>query len=97
MRRRQKVLAGLPATVNVPTGNVRVLSGADAPVSNGRLSEGDASAGYDIHDGDGGILESHVASRSDALRRMGLFAFHGASLPLFLYGPDGRPTGDRLP
>ena len=82
----------------MPTGNVRVLSGADTTLDDGCINaDGDVSTGYVIRDGDGGILESDVVSRSDALRRMGLFAFHGASLPLFLYGPDGRPTGDRLP
>lgn len=28
---------------------------------------------------------------------IGIGAGHGAALPLILYGPDGHPTGDRLP
>jgi hypothetical protein len=50
-----------------------------------------------IVDGDGLPVGPPWDHRRAALRSMGILAAHGASLPLVLYGVDGRPTGDRLP
>ena len=50
-----------------------------------------------IKDGEGADLGRVLPSRSEALREMGVLAYRGrVSLPLILYGPDGRPTGDHL-
>jgi hypothetical protein len=54
------------------------------------------AAGWQIRDGEGAPVGSPHLNRSEAIREMSLLAFHGQSLPLSLYGPDGLPTGDRL-
>ena len=50
-----------------------------------------------IVDGDGRPAGPPCPDKADALRSMGVLAQRGARLPLRLYGPDGSPTGDRLP
>jgi len=50
-----------------------------------------------IRDADGAALDAVTGCRSHAVRQMSIIAEHGAALPLILYGPDGAPTGDRLP
>ena len=104
MRRRRPIVYALIPLVDIPSGNVHVVPiqrqpddlhavGADPEAVPGEQ----APPQWVIHDGDGHPLEPAWDSRGAALRRMGLLAFRGASLPLTLHGPDGRPTGDRLP
>jgi hypothetical protein len=58
---------------------------------------GPGRAEWVIKDGEGADLGRVLPSRSEALREMGVLAYRGrVSLPLILYGPDGRPTGDHL-
>lgn len=93
----------LPELIDLPTGNVHIIpaqrrSGNDAG-GPARVEDSAAEAvpGWVIYDGDGTALEPALDSRPSALRQMGVLAYHGARLPLTLHGPDGQPTGDRLP
>lgn len=104
MRRHAAALA-FAEHIEIPTGNVHVLPpapGSAEPDDTADDGAGDpggsrrTDVGWEIHDGDGAVLVPPLGSRAEALREMGVLAFRGASLPLTLYGPDGRPTGDRL-
>jgi hypothetical protein len=103
MKQRQSDFV-LPQLVDLPTGNVHVLTARPATttgtapptalVETGRPDE--PTGGWEIHDGDGVAVKLTLENRAEALRYMCLIALRGISLPLSLYGPDGRPTGDRL-
>lgn len=89
MRSHQQLVYTLPQLVDLPTGNVHLLS--DQVDDDGPRRE------WVICDADGSELEHVTGCRAHAVRQMSVVAGHGASLPLVLYGPDGHPTGDRLP
>jgi hypothetical protein len=108
MRSHRAGAAVLLPPLEVPTGNVHVLPPDQGP---GRASTpptpappavepgtvGPGRAEWVIKDGEGADLGRVLPSRSEALREMGVLAYRGrVSLPLILYGPDGRPTGDHL-
>lgn len=92
----------MPPCVDLPTGNVHVLPvqrrTEDTPESPSAPGPSPASTvEWVIRDAEGAVVETLAGTRSAALRRMGAAAFRGASLPVVLWGPDGQPTGDRLP
>ena len=103
MRRRHGVYE-LPQLVDLPTGNVHVLplqrattdGTAAAPVEQLDALRQPPTGEWEIHDGDGVVLQPTLPSRAEALRLMCVVALRGISLPLTLHGPDGLPTGDRL-
>jgi hypothetical protein len=80
--------------VDLPTGNVHVV--AAQPTSDPTPAAVEPVE-WVIRNAEGVVVDTLLGTRSAALRRMGVVAFHGASLPLVLCGPDGHPTGDRLP
>ena len=90
MRHRHQLLE-LPLTVDLPTGNVHVLP--QQSMSTGPQATG----GWQVHNGDGDVIEVPLETRAEALRHMCLLALRGAPLPLTLHDRDGNPTGDRLP
>jgi hypothetical protein len=55
------------------------------------------TGGYRIFDSFDEPVGPVLPTRSEAVRHMGVVALQGASLPLTLRGPDGKPTNDRLP
>lgn len=102
-RPRRSIAPLLPQLVDLPTGNVHVIPAQRRNSDDlGGPPRGDADASatssrWVIYDGEGTALEPALDSRASALREMGVLAYHGARLPLTLHGPDGQPTGDRLP
>jgi len=99
MRRRRPLTYELPPLVDVPTGNVQVVPMQRHDASEAASVNGDGPPARQlwlIHDGHGQAVGPPLESRAAALRQMGALAFRGVELPLTLYGPDGRATGDRL-
>ena len=110
-RRERRPLAMAPL-VPLPTGNVSVLAappasvlaalpaprqGQDGVAPNGALSaDGDEPTGWTIRSAAGQLLSNGLPTRATASRMLGVLASHGAQLPLIVYGPDQRPTGERL-
>lgn len=93
----------LPQVLDLPTGNVHLVPVCfDDETSNvggdeSPESSADASCEWVICDASGSALDAVSGGRSHAVRQMSVIAVRGAALPLVLYGPDGVPTGDRLP
>jgi hypothetical protein len=98
--------------VALPTGNVAVVpTGArevkvelprqaraddDPGRATGPAAEDDRPTGWSIRSGSGEVVRSGLPDRATAARMLGVLAAHGAELPLAIYGPEGRPTGERL-
>ena len=92
----------LPQLVDLPSGNVRILPAtptnntAPPPAKSNDAGSHGPTGAWEVRDGDGATLEPTLESRAEALRYMCIVALRGTSLPLSLYAPDGKPTGDRL-
>jgi hypothetical protein len=98
--------------VPLPTGNVALVTAgqqhvhwavptqrvhdASAAATDDAVGSEGVSIGWSIRHPDGEVVRSHIATRADASRMLGILAAHGAALPLVVYGPDGQPIGERL-
>jgi hypothetical protein len=82
------VLLPGPAAVVVPEPR-RPAQQQDVPVLSG------ARTGWTIVDAHGVQLAGWPTHRL-AMGDLGCHALRGATMPLRVHGPDGRPTGDRL-
>jgi hypothetical protein len=94
--------------VPLPTGNVAVV---DAPpgsaaselpkqrAKNGQAEGPEAdgpSEGWSIRTGAGEVVTADIPNRATASRLLGILAAHGTDLPLLVYAPNGKPSGERL-
>jgi hypothetical protein len=104
-RRGRRPLA-MAQAVALPTGNVEVVDRAQdgsrvaLPVQSGPVDDlglvDGQPVGWSIRSSSGAVLRAGLPTRAAVSRMLGVLATHGEPLPLIVYGPDGRPTGERL-
>ena len=110
-RRGKRPLAMAPV-VQLPTGNVELVTAVDehvhwalptqraqdtsAALVDDAVEADGVSIGWSIRHPDGEVVRAQIATRADASRMLGSLAAHGAALPLLVYGPDGESIGERL-
>lgn len=96
--------------VPLPTGNVEVVAAPpgtvrqELPSQRGRQGRPSGTpdgaevptSGWTIRNAFGEVVFTDMPTRAAASRMLGVLAVNGAGLPLIVFGPDGRATGERL-